>query len=537
MTYSEFKAAVKADLWPEGEAENLVTLHNNLIVDALVELQRYVTCLRSNHTDLWPQCGTYYRKGTTVLDAPDGIIRRVATLSGSAWHSRITYRPVDRQEFERWSRRLWEMVEESPDQTGLGTLSLGFEYPGEESDSIYGRALSGMWSRDEKDRLHVAPWLQSNEYMLVEWDGIKRSWNDTDVVTFNTSVTRAVRLFIQKERPQDFPDGNLYAKKWISDYQDALADVIYECEQKLRVPADNQTSEDIDSEGYRASVETTEADSTHTTTPTEATSVSFAFVSDSQPTNSTQMANAVLVANLVKGTSINFMLHGGDMVYNDDAFDAKLGYLYGEYIFPYKGATLAYGEAESENLFWPAVGNHDYDLSATLTAFQNFFTLPNNERYYDIVRGPVHFFFLNSDPNEPDGITSTSVQAQWLTRRAALSTSPWKVVVVHRSPYANDALYTPGITDLRWGFAALGIDVVLSGNSHVYERFIIGGVTYVVAGTGGGTLRSFTTELNAPEIQYNTKHGALFIDADCDTLTGTFKNVDGTEIDTFELTQ
>ena len=30
-------------------------------------------------------------------------------------------------------------------------------------------------------------------------------------------------------------------------------------------------------------------------------------------------------------------------------------------------------------------------------------TLPGNERYYDFVQGPVHFFVIDSDQNEPDG--------------------------------------------------------------------------------------------------------------------------------------
>ncbi|MEJ7731932.1 MAG: hypothetical protein WKG00_22320 [Polyangiaceae bacterium] len=41
-----------------------------------------------------------------------------------------------------------------------------------------------------------------------------------------------------------------------------------------------------------------------------------------------------------------------------------------------------------------------------------------------MVRGPVHFFFVDSDPHEPDGITADSTQGQWLQGRLATSTSP-----------------------------------------------------------------------------------------------------------------
>ena len=52
------------------------------------------------------------------------------------------------------------------------------------------------------------------------------------------------------------------------------------------------------------------------------------------------------------------------------------------------------------------------------TPYLNYFTLPaggqGGERYYTFTQGPVQFFAIDSDPAEPDGTSSTSVQAQWL---------------------------------------------------------------------------------------------------------------------------
>ena len=46
--------------------------------------------------------------------------------------------------------------------------------------------------------------------------------------------------------------------------------------------------------------------------------------------------------------------------------------------------------------------------------YLDYFTLPGNERYYDVAIGPVHLFAVDSDPREPDGNTEGSVQARWL---------------------------------------------------------------------------------------------------------------------------
>ena len=42
------------------------------------------------------------------------------------------------------------------------------------------------------------------------------------------------------------------------------------------------------------------------------------------------------------------------------------------------------------------MGNHDFTDGGGSTAYFNYFTLPNNERYYDYVQGPVHFFVIDS---------------------------------------------------------------------------------------------------------------------------------------------
>ena len=67
---------------------------------------------------------------------------------------------------------------------------------------------------------------------------------------------------------------------------------------------------------------------------------------------------------------------------------------------------------------------HLQDDGGGVNAYLDYFTLPGNgietsntsgtERYYDFKMGSVQLFALDSDSNEPDGISPTSVQGQWL---------------------------------------------------------------------------------------------------------------------------
>ena len=80
---------------------------------------------------------------------------------------------------------------------------------------------------------------------------------------------------------------------------------------------------------------------------------------------------------------------------------------------PSSSATtgVAIGKGGTTNRFFPSPGNHDW--VAGLGAYVEYFTLPGNERYYDVDLGLVHLYVLDSDLHEPDGTTADSVQAKW----------------------------------------------------------------------------------------------------------------------------
>jgi len=259
----------------------------------------------------------------------------------------------------------------------------------------------------------------------------------------------------------------------------------------------------------------------------------FASIGDMQDDDEVpEIAYATSV--LVKSKTPDFITTLGDNLANEvDNYDSGVGQFYSDYIYPYTGD---YGAGASENKFWPIPGNHDWDVN-DLADYKSFFALPNNERYYELVRGPVHFFMLDVVAREPDGNTSTSIQAQWLKAKMILSPAVWKIVLLHYAPYTSKSGNKPGNLTVRWPFKDWGASLVLAGHAHVYERLIVNGLTYLVNGMSGATIGVFDPVPLAESVKrYSAKHGALFIRANCDTLTGEFYSVDDELIDTFELT-
>ena len=240
------------------------------------------------------------------------------------------------------------------------------------------------------------------------------------------------------------------------------------------------------------------------------------------------------VAQLVGSWHPDFVATVGDNEYGhgpNAGLDQAVGQFYHSYISPYQGR---YGAGAATNRFFPIPGHRDWDHDA-LRPYLNYFSLPGNERYYDIVRGPVHLFMLDTDQREPDGTADTSVQAQWLRQRLAESTAPWNIVLAHHAPYTSHRVEDTG--RMRWPFKAWGADAVLSGFYHVYERLVVDSLPYFVDGVGGSSVSEFG-EIDAhSRFRYSADYGAMLVDGTDARITFRFVNREGRIVDQYVLTK
>jgi len=262
--------------------------------------------------------------------------------------------------------------------------------------------------------------------------------------------------------------------------------------------------------------------------PTQGT-VRFAVIGDYGTSDHIERA----VAQMVESWKPEFIATVGDNNYEigeAETIDRNIGKFFHAYISPYKGN---YGTGAATNRFFPIIGHRDWDSPNGLQPYLDYFTLPGNERYYDVVWGPVHLFMLDTDEREPDGATATSVQGRWLERKLAESKAPWKLVFAHHAPYSSGRV--PDFQHMRWPFKAWGADAVLSGYYHVYERLFVGDLPYFVNGLGGAFISGFgETDINS-RFRYDENNGALLVDAGDAQITFRFVNRDGRIVDEYVL--
>ncbi len=155
-----------------------------------------------------------------------------------------------------------------------------------------------------------------------------------------------------------------------------------------------------------------------------------------------------------------------------------------------------FGAAIRQKSFYPANGNKEYYSGGE---FWDNFPMPPSNKWYSYDWGDAHILVLDTEQPFAQG----TAQYDWAQADLALHQSAvWRIVAMQRPPYSStsgNASSQPGRTYLVPLFQAENVNLVLSGNSHNYERShplvdgspAPGGITYVISGGGGNGFNNF----------------------------------------------
>jgi hypothetical protein len=301
-------------------------------------------------------------------------------------------------------------------------------------------------------------------------------------------------------------------------------------------------------------------------------------IGDAGTANSSQTAVYNAYKNFTGSTYTNLWLQLGDNAYNsgtDSEFQAAVFNMY--------PALL------KQSPTWPTLGNHDggsADSPTQTGPYYDIFSLPKNaesggtpsgtEAYYSFDYGNIHFVVLDSYDTSR---STTGAMMNWLKSDLQNSTSDWLIAFWHHPPYSKGSHNSDtesNLIDMRQNFLPVleehGVDLVLAGHSHSYERSFLldghygssstftsahkvdggsgrvdgtgaytksagntphDGAVYAVAGSSGqisgGTLNHPAMYLSLNEL------GSMVLDVDGNTLNAKFLNSSGTTRDYFTL--
>jgi 3',5'-cyclic AMP phosphodiesterase CpdA len=197
----------------------------------------------------------------------------------------------------------------------------------------------------------------------------------------------------------------------------------------------------------------------------------FAVIGDSGTGDSNQYRLAKVFTDMHQRFPYEFVLMMGDNMYgSENARDFQR-----KFEIPYKPVL------DKGVKFYASLGNHD----STNQRMYKLFNM-NGERFYTFrPKSGVRFFALDSNYMD-------RTQLQWLEKELAASGSDWKIMYFHHPIYSSGGRHgsdTALRDQLEPLFVKYGVDVVMAGHEHFYERLKPQkGIHYFISG-GAGKLR------------------------------------------------
>jgi acid phosphatase type 7 len=214
---------------------------------------------------------------------------------------------------------------------------------------------------------------------------------------------------------------------------------------------------------------------------------------------------AAIIAGLPQATVLTL----GDNAYQDGT-PAQFTQCYA----PVWGAFLARTH--------PAIGNHEYQTASAAGYFGYFGAAAGDptQGYYSFDLGAWHLISLNSECGHVGGCDALSPQYAWLAADLAAHPARCTLAYWHRPLFASGREGSDAAVQPLWqALYAAGVDVVLNGHDHIYERFVpqdpLGnsdpahGITEFVVGTGGYDHAPMKAILPGDVVHDDTTFGVL----------------------------
>jgi hypothetical protein len=230
-------------------------------------------------------------------------------------------------------------------------------------------------------------------------------------------------------------------------------------------------------------------------------------------------------ADLVIGLKPTAVLALGDTQYDDGSPDE------------YESYDASWGKFKDITL--PVVGNHEYQTPDAKGYYEYFGDAAGKagEGWYSASVGEWRVIVINSECAEVGGCDAESPQGRWLAEQ--LDGAPRCTIAAFHRPRFSSGLEHGGDPALEPLWAQLadgGVDVVLNGHEHDYERFLArdadgrvgtGPVEFVV-GTGGHSLRAFSRVERGSEVRWDDSVGVLAMTLRPDGYDWRFVGPEGT---------
>lgn len=195
-----------------------------------------------------------------------------------------------------------------------------------------------------------------------------------------------------------------------------------------------------------------------------------------------------------------------------------------------------------DRIAFPVPGNHDHD-TRDAAGYREYFgpaAVRDGRLWYSADVGAWHVVVLDSTCDRAEGgCGPDSPQVRWLRGDLAANDAACTVALFHHPRFSSgDHGSSDSVAPFWEVLYEAGVDLVLNGHEHDYQRFAPqdpqgrpdpqGGITQLIAGTGGVNLRAFGDPVPNGVVRSNVANGVIVLTLQQTGWLFRFESVDAT---------
>jgi len=201
-TYQEFARDVRRIAFPDGMSDRMRISVENYIWVALIKAQKYIDLLRGIHVNFYFPDQLEAHCGVGRVLAPRGKINAVYAFTCDDQCVKAFYDHATAQRIDCWrqqNRCEWQNAQDI--STGWELCYPNYPYVSEALEEEDRRFLrrERLFAVDRSYRLYLAPRFPCQYILAVHWEGLRRSWNDSDLIAQDDDLLDWVAFETQAE--------------------------------------------------------------------------------------------------------------------------------------------------------------------------------------------------------------------------------------------------------------------------------------------------------------------------------------------------
>lgn len=216
QTYSDFKNAIQLLVAPEDLAENTTTLFNHWVSGALADIQTLLPWFREYNVNFYEKQDVNEFCAASIFQGPVGKITQLFAYKPGTDCQKFYYNKVSQAALDCWidRQRCTLCNFTTPVSTNIydspycnyvigGAYGCDVPYLTPPEDDLRFRSLCDserIFAVGPDYKVYAAPRFPCGYVLALQWQGVRRTWTDTDLVPVDQQLRDAVVDYIEHKQ-------------------------------------------------------------------------------------------------------------------------------------------------------------------------------------------------------------------------------------------------------------------------------------------------------------------------------------------------